>query len=93
MAQYLTTLAKILSSQVGVGHKGGSAIKEMYFPDVQYEYVVDGITYQSNRFWSEKMQINKADKIQALVAQYPVGTQVTVYYDPNNPADAFLQKI
>ena len=31
-------------------------------------------------------------KAQAVLAAFPVGGQVTVYYDPNNPAEAVLER-
>ncbi len=93
MAEYLTTQAKVLSSQVGVGHKTDAVLKEMYYPEVSYEYTVNGQTYQGNRFWPEKLQISHADKIQSTIAEYPVGSQVIVYYNPQNPADAYLQPL
>lgn len=93
MAEYLTTQATVLSSQVGVGHKSDSVLKEMYYPEVSYEYTVNGVTYQGNCFWPEKLQLNQADKIQSAIAQYPVGAQVMVYYNPQNPTDAYLQPL
>ncbi len=66
-----------------------------YYPRIIYEYEVDGQRYQgkdlraSDRFMTKGMpQI----KVMEIVDQYPAGTQVVVYYNPANPAEAALVK-
>ncbi|MEW6084662.1 MAG: DUF3592 domain-containing protein [Chloroflexota bacterium] len=58
---------------------------------IGYHYTVNGVQYHSKRlefgiqpdFW------RKAEAAQA-VSKYPIGSTVTVYYDPDNPKVAVL---
>lgn len=96
MSDYLQTNGTVLSAQVGITpslSSTGVTVQDKYFPDITYQYTVNGTTYQNNRFWNESLSINQLPKIEALVAQYPPGTPVPVYYNPTNPKDAFLQRI
>lgn len=60
---------------------------------VPYRYEVDGRVYESSRiavaveYGREGLPAH-----QELAARFPVGAQVTVYYNPQNPADAALIK-
>jgi len=38
------------------------------------------------------MRTSNRSKQQAIVEQYPAGSQVTVYYDPDDPEQAVLEK-
>ena len=58
---------------------------------IRYRYQVSGQAYESNciKFGGQPMMSRAfAD---ALVAKYPVGAGVDVYYDPNDPKSAVLQ--
>jgi hypothetical protein len=64
-----------------------------YYPVVMYEYNVDGQRYIGNRIhFGSQVGIG----IQSIAARglnkYPVGGTVPVYYNPENPADAVLQR-
>ena len=60
---------------------------------VSYRYEVGGRLYESSRiavaveYGRESLHAH-----QELAARFPVGAQVTVYYNPRNPADAGLIK-
>ena len=63
-----------------------------YYPEVRYTYQVLGAEYGGDKIsfgGSVGGSRNKADEI---VAQYPVGKNLTVYYDPNNPEDAVIER-
>ncbi len=64
-----------------------------YVPVVEYTYEVGGQSYTSRavRFGFNPTFNNEA-KAQAALAPYPVGGQVTVYYNPDNPAEAVLER-
>ena len=64
-----------------------------YFPKVQYEYSVMGKTYTGGRiaFGASKGFSSRA-AAEKVLERYPVGETVTVYYNPNNPADAVLER-
>jgi hypothetical protein len=61
-----------------------------YAPQVQYQYDVMGSTYTGNQlaFGNASYDYRTASK---RIAPYPQGAQVTVHYDPANPANAVLE--
>jgi hypothetical protein len=68
------------------GSKGGSVA----YPAVQYSYQVGGQVFQGRKI-APGMEVGGtgAGKV---VERYPAGAQVMVFYDPNNPADAVLER-
>jgi hypothetical protein len=64
-----------------------------YSPHVRYTYQVIGSEFTGDKitFGFGKGYGSEAKAQQAL-ANYPVGKQVTVYYDPENPASAVLER-
>ena len=60
------------------------------YPVVQYSYQVNGQMYQGMKI-APGMEVGGtgAGKV---VERYPEGAQVMVFYDPNNPSDAVLEK-
>jgi hypothetical protein len=60
---------------------------------VQYEYAVNGTDYQGSNVTYEGRDDSspRQDPINAMVSRYPSGQKVTVHYNPDNPADAFLE--
>ncbi len=60
---------------------------------VIYEYSVNGAGYSSSRVQlgtpTTYLRKSSAD---AAVRRYPVDSQLTVYYDPENPAEAVLDR-
>lgn len=66
--------------------KGGS----VNYPVVQYSYQVGGQSYQGRKI-APGMEVGGtgAGKV---TGRYPVGAQVMVFYDPQNPSDAVLER-
>jgi len=63
-----------------------------YIPKVIYEYRVHTVPYQSNQlFWGQEFPVdfNTADE---LVERYPKESKVWVFYDPENPEIAVLDR-
>ena len=59
-------------------------------PNVKYRYTVAGKTYSGNRY--RFGEIYSSDGIgYQIVAEHPAGKRVTVYYNPDDPADALLR--
>lgn len=54
---------------------------------VLYSYVVNGISLQS-----KSVGAGVLSSPAGIVKRYPVGKQVQVYYDPENPKSAFLER-
>ncbi len=64
----------------------------VYSAKVRYEYNVDGVKQMGV---SQKLakRADNGEKIhKTLLEQYPVGSDLTVYYNPANPAQSTLQK-
>lgn len=63
-----------------------------YYPDVDYEYVVDGKKYIGEKIFYGQYGSGMRDKIQKIADKYPAGKMVTVYYNPKNPGEAVLER-
>lgn len=67
---------------------GGTDIQ----PEVTYAYSVKGVDYESERFGPH---LSFADMSRPCarrkIAEYPVGSEVDVYYDPQDPSSAVLE--
>jgi hypothetical protein len=63
--------------------------RESRVPKVSYHYTVDGRQLEGSRITREPRADDHGD---AVVAQYPVGKAVKVYYDPKDPASSVLER-
>jgi Na+-transporting methylmalonyl-CoA/oxaloacetate decarboxylase gamma subunit len=63
----------------------------VYSPQTTYCYVVKGIEYHSDRISIVGFDTADKDRAQDTVEKYPVGSSVSVRYDPQNPGFAFLE--
>jgi len=62
------------------------------YPNIVYTYDVDGATYTSTRIsLSGPEPVTEDDQSQWL-AYYPPGEEVLVFYDPDSPEDAVLER-
>lgn len=59
---------------------------------MRYKYTVSGQQYQSGALGFGQMVLSDYDAAAQKAAQYPVGSMVQVYYNPENPADAVLER-
>jgi hypothetical protein len=65
---------------------------KLYGADVRYDYQVDGRSHTGTSVTlGGTVETNKRDRFDALVARYPVGRDMRVYYDPSDPATAILE--
>jgi hypothetical protein len=62
-----------------------------YSADIEYEFVVDGKTYQGTRLTVITEQFGSRDFAEATVEKYPVEARVTVSYHPDNPSQCVLE--
>ena len=63
-----------------------------YRAALQYSYRVGGKDYQASRiFWGGNEGREK--HMASVVETYPAGSNVRVFYDPKNPAEAVLDPI
>ncbi len=69
---------------------------DFYEVKIEYAYHVDGKKYAGERYIYAAMMFGKATsgsqrRAKRLERSLPVGQQVTIYYNPANPADAVLK--
>lgn len=78
---------------------GNDVIKECagpsstcYKPVITYRYSVKGQTYESNRLYIGRHAISHQMRAKRIIEKYPVGSETSVYFDPENPKSACLQR-
>lgn len=92
-----TTTGEIVSSDVKrhageaskPNRRGGQSTT--YSPDILFEYDIEGETYTSSKVAFGGVSFNDRADAQRIVDNYPVGKQVTVYYNPKAPDIAVLE--
>jgi len=83
-----SVMGSVLSSSVV--YRSDSEGGRTAYPNVNYSYQVSGQAYQNAKIKpGPEIGGSGAGKV---VATYPAGTQVMVYYNPQNPAEAVLEK-
>jgi hypothetical protein len=89
----------IIKSEVAVGESvfGGDddqgQSQPMYSPEVSYTYQVGETLYTSNRIsFAGKTSYSKPDKAEAVTRQFPEGSKVAVFYDPDKEDVAVLER-
>jgi hypothetical protein len=64
-----------------------------YLAKINFSYEVDGIKHDSDRInFDYGMRTSNLRKQQAIIEQYPANSEVTVYYDPDDPTQAVMEK-
>lgn len=64
-----------------------------YIAKILFEYQVDKTSFKGECInFDYGMRTSNKGKQQSIVEQYPAGSQVTVYYDPDDPKQAVLEK-
>jgi hypothetical protein len=87
---WLTTDGKILHSMAEYQHssEGGA-----YYPVVTYEYNANGQLYRSQQIrFGTRVGFGSQSIVQRVVNRYPIGSSQPVYYNPDNPSEAVLDR-
>lgn len=99
-AHWLQTSGKVISAKAvsrrvrtaqtrfGAEQGGGEQLRN--FADIRYEYRVNGKRYSGQRVGIGE-DLGDHD-VAGTLERYPQGASVTVYYDPDNPAEAVLER-
>ncbi|RCK72143.1 MAG: hypothetical protein ANABAC_2124 [Anaerolineae bacterium] len=67
-------------------------VRRTYYAHVEYSYQVGGVTYQGDKIaFGARKEYSSPKKPREEIARYPVGAQVRVYYNPENPKEAVLE--
>jgi hypothetical protein len=61
-------------------------------PRVTYRYVVDGREHVGHQMGPTEINTGSKRAAEKKIEPFPVGKEVDVHYDPENPADAVLRK-
>lgn len=88
VSQWPSTMGTVIASYLErrSSSEGGST----NYPVVQYSYQVNGQMFQSAKLApGPEMGGTGAGKV---VARYPAGAQVMVFYDPQKPSEAVLER-
>ena len=89
------TNGRVLSSKITIreaesGKPGGTTI---HVPVIRYNYLVKGREYECKRIQIMSDYSSPSEEaVRKLLAKYPPGSEVIVYYDPARPERAVLEK-
>jgi hypothetical protein len=87
VSQWPSTMGTVISSYLERRNSGDGSAN---YPVVQYSYQVGGQTFQSSKLApGPEVGGTGAGKV---VARYPAGAQVMVFYHPQNPSEAILER-
>lgn len=70
---------------------GGTRTRRTYTSAITYEYLVDGTTFQGHRIKADDASGSQS-RAYEIINRYPVGSDATVYYDPDDPGSAVLEQ-
>jgi hypothetical protein len=63
---------------------------EGFVPQVEFEYQVEGMTHRGMRLQYGRIGSGSRRRAERVLAPYPAGVSVRVFFDPRKPADAVL---
>ena len=104
---YFRNLAKVRASQAWPAVQGTVAaswvrrkqstdddgsISESYYPEIQYQYQIMGNEYQGDKITFGPKSGGNRTRAEKAIAKYPTGANVTVYYQPDKPETAVLER-
>ncbi len=90
MASWPTTPGYVVSRYLENVSPAGKPFRERYRPHLEYEYMVDGKRYKGDRIQPADVVTTKAEA-QRMLDRF--SDDVTVHYNPENPAEAFLEPL
>ena len=85
---------KIVSSDVITDYSGGyRSSNRTYKADILYEYQVGRTTYTHDKICvGGQLQVSWGNKAEDYCQKYPEGKTVQVFYNPDDPQDACLER-
>ncbi|WP_407947778.1 DUF3592 domain-containing protein [Pontiella desulfatans] len=88
-----TTIGSVSYSELHKLRSQKTGIQYQYKPRIRYEFIANDQVLSSNKiFFGEYTSSNKS-RIESLLSKYPLGSDVTVIYNPDNPEEAILEPI
>jgi cytochrome bd-type quinol oxidase subunit 1 len=92
-----STSGRIIESALNVYRSGGRHGGSIHEIKVEYEYTVNGQLYKNNLVKAGDQfivvySVFVNNSMEERIKRYPVGAQVTVYYNPANPGESALER-
>ncbi len=87
MAEWPSTMGSVRKSAIEFRSSGDGGAN---YPVVHYSYNVGGQPYEGYRI-APGGEVGGIG-VGKVIARYPIGAAVTVFYNPQNPSDAFLEQ-
>lgn len=90
---WLSTAGRIVRGEISVvtDTDDEDSSNVIFLPRLEYEYSIGDTHYKGRRIsFGSAHDFASRQKAEAFIGQFPVDSQVTVYYDPNKPKDAVL---
>lgn len=94
MSAWPSVRGRVTGSALVTDHTPMEDGSPAYYPRIDYQYVVAGLEYRGQR----RSLINVGGGgltrgvAQRVLARYPVGSEVAVFYDPQHPSEAILER-
>jgi hypothetical protein len=87
---WVATTGVVVQSRVEVSGGDTTTVS----PRVIYQYQVGAQTYQSDQIKAGDrfLRVNVSGDAYNIVDRYPIGVNVTVYYNPANPTESALER-
>ena len=85
---WATATGIVLSSEIQTERTRSSTT---YFADLKYSYAVHGVRYVASAVHADDYGSGDRDHAASIIAKYPVGDSVIVYYKTSDPDVAVLE--
>jgi len=91
---WVATTGKILESATHEVYSTtpGSVNNRTWQPDITYQYDVNGETFQGQKIRVFIVYTGNPERAEGWANKYPAGTELTVYYDPEDPYRSVLEQ-
>ena len=91
--QWHSVTGKVIQSKIERSYSSYRASSPSKKAVIVYRYQVEDAFFNSDRvLWGGETYHYGLDEPDKLINKYPVGKSVSVYYDPENPAEAVLER-
>ena len=89
-----TVQGTVVESRVGRSASTDSEgeVSYSYYPEIRYQYQVMGNEYQGDKISFSPKISSIRSWAERVIAKYPTGANVTIYYQPDNPSNAVLER-
>lgn len=86
--EWLSGVGRVVNSEVHTAY----GRRTTYYPRAKYSYTVAGQNYTGERIAFAWREVFDRQAAEAVVERYPPGQTVTVFYDPQQPHEATLDR-